>query len=274
VRIAVIGGNGFVGRNVMEGFDDCESVEQAEWVAYGLPKGIDAVIHLAANADVRAGWNHPTKDQEYGPQLTQQILEEMRRKGVRRIIFASTGSVYHPHDHNHFPDCPVHATSLYAASKIAAEQLIAAYASAGHVDATVLRFVSVLGPHYSHGLVKDFVEKLQADPTQLPIIAPGTSNKSYVHVSDVVEAMRTVLDQSHPFTIYNVGTRETAQPRAIAKWVIDEMGLDCPVVLEGETWVGDNPTIRLDTQGLRALGWRPKFTIEQAIRDTVRYLCR
>ena len=86
--------------------------------------------------------------------------------------------------------------------------------------------------------------------------------------------MRTVIDQAHPFTIYNVGTRETAQPRAIAKWVIDEMGLDCPVVLEGETWVGDNPTIRLDTQGLRALGWRPKFTIEQAIRDTVRWLTR
>ncbi len=128
----------------------------------GLVEGADAVVHLAANADVRFGWDAPRRDLEQNVIATHNVLEAMRATGVRRILFSSTGSVYGA--------CPVIPTpedapfpvqtSLYGASKAAAEDFIAAYAEAGTIAATVFRFVSVLGPRYSHGHVIDFVRQL------------------------------------------------------------------------------------------------------------------
>lgn len=265
--LAVIGGAGFVGSNIVEAFPGARVIEKGDPFLF---PDVDTVIHLAANADVRGGWNNPTVDIDSGPVLTGRVLEAMRNYGVRRLVFASTGSVYRPGIQAHEETEQPYATSLYAASKIAAEELIHAYTEAGHIDASILRFVSVLGPHYSHGLLVDFVKK--ATTESLPVLAPGTSQKSYVHVSDVVNAVRTVLDQDACGT-FNVGTNETATPLQIARWTLDTLGYaqaDTP--LDGETWVGDNPVIKLNIRKLRHLGWEPMWSIEAAVKDCVAWL--
>jgi UDP-glucose 4-epimerase len=153
--------------------------------------GADAIVHLAANADVRFGWDSPRRDLEQNVIVTHNVLEAARRQGVGHVLFSSTGSVY--------GECPVVPTpedapfpvqtSLYGASKAAAEGYIGAYVEAGVLAATVFRFVSVLGPRYSHGHVIDFVRQLQDDPSRLTILGDGTQRKSYMHVGDCVAAV-------------------------------------------------------------------------------------
>lgn len=268
MTVAITGGAGFIGGNLADYLYQPRIVEQGDPFDF---TGADTVIHLAANADVRHGWDNPTLDLQDNLFLTSQVLEAMREQGVRRLIFASTGSVYAPRDVPLVEQNQLRATSLYAASKIAAEQLIWAYQAAGHIYPTILRFVSVLGPGLHRGLVYDFVQKLGKDPTCLGVIAPGTSQKSYIHVQDICRAILTVHEQPHP-RVYNVGTDTTATPLQIAAWVADQMGLTPEITLEGETWIGDNPHILLNTDRLRKLGWAPQHTIEQAVRDAVDWL--
>ena len=264
MTVAVVGGGGFLGTNLVETLGDCRIIEKGDPLLFS---GVDAVVHLAANADVRNGWADPTRDLESNVLLTSRVLEAMRLYDVPKLVFASSGSVYAPKTGPIPETDPVHATSLYAASKIAAEQLVAAYTTAGHFDATVLRFVSVLGPHYSHGLLCDFLAKLAETPDHLDVIGPGTSQKSYVHVSDVVRAIELVLPRRERFEILNVGTNETATPLDIASWITD-----AEVRIVGDTWVGDNPHILLNCSELRALGWAPEWTIREAVEDTTNWL--
>lgn len=238
-------------------------------------EGAEVIVHLAANADVRSGWDHPERDIEANLMLTSALLAAMRATGIRRIVFASTGSVYHPveqdHFHAHVEYCPVHATSLYAASKIASEQLIHAYAAAGFVDPTIMRFVSVLGPHYSHGHVIDFVRKVRAAAEgdgRMEIIGTGHQKKGYVHVADVSRAVTMAATRNYQ-GVYNVGTPDYATPIQCAGWVADALDLPRPALRPtNESWAGDNPNIVLDCGKLRDQGWRPQHTIEQAIKET------
>jgi UDP-glucose 4-epimerase len=144
----------------------------------GLPsfiEGADTVVHLAANADVRFGWADPQRDLLQNTVATHNILEAMRVIGVKRIVFASTGSVYG--EPSLFPtpeDCPFPLqTSLYGASKAASEGLVSAYAEGCGLSATIFRFVSILGPRYTHGHVLDFTRQLVADPTRLFVLGDG-----------------------------------------------------------------------------------------------------
>lgn len=203
----------------------------------------ETVVHLAANASVRNGWDDPYRDITDGPFLTVLVLEGMRKYGVQRLVFSSSGSVYAPANAPRAVDSPLYATSLYAASKIACEELIHAYEAAGHIEARILRLVSVLGPGLRRGLIYDFVQKLRKDPHHLGVLAPGTSRKSYVYVSDVCTAILTAGEKV-PGT-YNVATTNLLTPMDIAEMVVDITGTGAIIHLEGETWIGDNPYIAL-----------------------------
>src|SRR6187402_2344558 len=148
-------------------------------------RGAQQVFHLAANADVRHGLAHPRKDIEQNLLATHNVLEAMREHGVSRIAFSSTGAVYG--DTSLLPtpeDAPFPLqTSLYGASKVAAEALLSAYAHGYGFRVHIYRFVSMLGPRYTHGHVFDFWRKLKADPTRLEVLGDGKQRKSYLHVS-------------------------------------------------------------------------------------------
>lgn len=289
MRIAITGGAGFIGTNLaaalfgvgqsvtildrhdMLSYMDHDPVHNATLLA-----GHDAVVHLAANADVRSGWEHPQLDLEQNTGLTCAVLAGMQMAGVRRLVFASTGSVYHPAavGHYHHESCELQATSLYAASKIASEQYIHAYAAAGHIDPTIVRLVSVLGPHYSHGHVIDFVKKLKPAPNAMEIIGSGFQHKGYVHARDVAEAIWLLLHLGvDGVGTYNVGTASYATPIECAGWVAEALGVPVPGLYPTmKSWPGDNPNIVLDCSKLRLLGWRPSRTIEEAIKETAQWI--
>ena len=245
--------------------------------------GADFIIHLAANADVRFGTEHPRKDLEQNTLATYNVLEAMRVADVRRIIFASSAAVLG--EPKMFPtpeDCPIPAqTSLYGASKMACEGLISAYCEGYEFEGYVFRFVSLLGPRYPHGHVFDFVRSLRADPQNLTILGDGQQCKSYLHIDDclnalmhVCETMRTARDAKHRYEVYHLGFPEYCRVEQSAGWICDQLRVEPKIEFTGGTrgWIGDNPIVFLDVRKAMATGWSPRYGIEQSIRETTRWL--
>ena len=245
-------------------------------------KGCDFVFHLAANADVRFGTEHPRKDLEQNTLATFNVLEAMRANGIKRLAFSSTGSVYGETAVIPTPeDAPFPIqTSLYGASKLAGEGLIAAYGEGFGIESRVFRFVSILGERYTHGHVFDFYRQLREHPDHLRVLGDGTQRKSYLYVQDCVDAMLHAVHVSpdavpRPHTeIYNLGTSEYVQVIDSIRIICRELGLKPELRYTGgdRGWIGDNPFIFLETKKIQAAGWRPKLTIEQGIVKTIRWL--
>jgi len=239
--------------------------------------GHDIVFHLAANADLRFGTEHPRRDLEQNTVATFNVLEAMRATGGRRIAFASTGSIYGEPDVFPTPEtCPFPVqTSLYGASKLAGEGLIAAYCAGFGFQGYVFRFVSILGERYSHGHVFDFYRKLRANPSEIEVLGDGRQRKSYLYVQDCLDAMLTVLREARePFNVYNLGTDHYCTVDESLDWICAYLGVQPRRRYTGgeRGWIGDSPFIFLDTSRVRALGWEPTLTIRQAVERTLEYL--
>lgn len=239
--------------------------------------GHDLVFHLAANADVRFGTEHPRRDLEQNTLATFNVLEAMRERGVRRVAFASTGSIYGEPEVFPTPErCPFPVqTSLYGASKLAGEGLIAAYCSGFGFEGHIFRFVSVLGERYSHGHVFDFYKKLLANPEEIEVLGDGRQRKSYLYVHDCIDAMLTALERSRePVNVLNLGTEEYCTVDDSLGWICAHLGLEPARRYTGgeRGWIGDSPFIFLDTSRIRSLGWRPKLTIREGVLRTLEYL--
>jgi UDP-glucose 4-epimerase len=239
--------------------------------------GADAIFHLAANADVRFGADNPSRDLEQNTIVTHKVLEAARVAGVKKFLFSSTGSVYGEAELVPTPeDAPFPIqTSLYGASKLACEGLIAAYAETFEIQTWMFRFVSILGPRYTHGHVYDFYQQLMQHPNELAVLGNGHQKKSYLHVSDCIEAIHTsIRDTSSLVNIFNLGVDGYCEVRDSIGWITEELKLDPEIEFGTGTkgWVGDNPLIHLDIRKIQSLGWTPKFSIEEAVRDTVSYM--
>ncbi|MBO6112255.1 MAG: NAD-dependent epimerase/dehydratase family protein [Lachnospiraceae bacterium] len=240
-------------------------------------EGCDFVFHFAANADVRMGLEHPKKDLEQNTIATFNVLEAMRANGIKRIGFSSTGSVYGEAEVIPTPeDAPFPVqTSLYAASKLACEGLLAAYAEGYDFKVYIFRFVSLLGERYTHGHVFDFCKSLKKDPKHLHILGNGRQRKSYIYIKDCLEAILTVVRNcDEKVNIYNLGTDDYCEVNDSVGWISEKLGVSPKLTYAGgeRGWIGDNPFIYLDTKKVRSLGWETKYTIRDGVEKTVEWL--
>ena len=239
--------------------------------------GCEAVFHLAANADVRFGTEHPRKDLEQNTIATYNVLEAMRANGIKKIAFSSTGSVYGESPVVPTPEdgpFPIQ-TSLYGASKAAGEGLISAYCEGFGFQACIFRFVSILGERYTHGHVFDFYQKLKADPTRLPVLGNGKQRKSYLYVQDCIDAILLAMEKApDKVNIFNLGVDGYCEVNDSIGWICAELGLTPKMDYSGgdRGWIGDNPFIFLDTKRIQSLGWKPQFSIKEGVIKTVQYL--
>ncbi len=240
-------------------------------------RGSEIVFHLAANADVRFGLEHPRKDLEQNAIATWNVLEAMRENGVRRIAFSSTGSIYG--ETQVFPtpeDAPFPIqTSLYGASKLAAEGLISAYAEGFGIQAFIFRFVSILGERYTHGHVFDFYHQLKSHPERLDVLGNGRQKKSYLYVQDCVSAILTAMEKADDrVNIFNLGTEEYCEVKDSIGWICEFLGVQPEIRYAGgdRGWVGDSPFIFLDCSRIRQFGWAPRLTIRQGMFETLGFL--
>jgi UDP-glucose 4-epimerase len=307
MRCLVTGGAGFVGSNLVDrllarGDDvvayDNFSTGQRQFLelacasprftlveadVLNLPRltaamaGSQFVFHLAANADVRFGTEHPRKDLEQNTIATFNVLEAMRANDVKAIAFSSTGSIYgEPNVHPTPEGAPLPIqTSLYGASKLAGEGLIEAYCEGFGLRGFIFRFVSILGERYSHGHVFDFYRSLRADPTRLRVLGNGLQRKSYLYVQDCIDAMFAVIDRARDrVNVFNLGTNEFCQVNDSIGWMTSHLGVEPIREYTGgdRGWIGDSPFIFLDTAKVSALGWEPKLSIREGVIKTLNYL--
>ena len=242
-------------------------------------RGGDTVYHFAANADVRFGTEHPRRDLEQNTIVTYNVLETMRANGIRRLAFSSTGSVYGEATVIPTPeDAPFPVqTSLYGASKLASEGLIAAYCEGFDFQACIFRFVSILGERYTHGHVFDFYKQLKADPTALRVLGDGRQRKSYLDVSDCLDAIAVAMASATArVSVFNLGVDHYCEVNDSIGWICERLGVNPMRHYTGgdRGWIGDNPFIFLETSRIRSLGWAPKHTIKQGIVRTIDFLAR
>lgn len=304
MKILVTGAAGFVGSNLVDrlladghevtGFDNFSTGRREFLEAAGRSarfrleqgdlsdtdavaravQGAELVFHLAANADVRFGTEHPRKDLEQNTIGTANVLEAMRTRGVRRIAFASTGSVYGEPEIFPTPeDAPFPVqTSFYAASKLAAEALIEAYCEGFGMQGYIFRFVSILGERYTHGHIVDFYRQLLDHPGHLDVLGDGRQRKSYLYVQDCLDAMLLALERcGGKANVLNLGTDEYCTVNDSIGWISERLGVSPRLNYTGgeRGWVGDSPFIFLDCSRIRALGWRPRLSIREAVVRTV-----
>lgn len=240
-------------------------------------RGCNIVYHLAANADVRFGIEHPRKDLEQNTIATFNVLEAMRSNGIKRIGFSSTGSVYGEAAMIPTPeDAPFPVqTSLYGASKLACEGLIAAYCEGFGFQSWIFRFVSILGERYTHGHVYDFYKQLNVDPKKLRVLGNGKQRKSYLYIQDCLDAMLIAVEKSEDkVNIFNLGVDGYCEVNDSIGWISQALGAKPQLEYTGgdRGWIGDNPFIFLDTSRIRSLGWEPKYSISEGVVKTVEFL--
>src|SRR3984893_14998915 len=223
----------------------------------------EAVFHLAANSDIAAGAGDFRLDLELNQLTTVAVLEAMQAHGVKRLFFASTSAVFGETDallHEDF--APLEPISFDTVAKLAAEGYVSVFAHTLGGRAVVLRFPNVVGERATHGVIYDFLRKLEADPGRLEVLGDGKQSKPYLYVGDLVEAVLTAWDKAEgAFTVYHAAGIVTTPVRDIAEIVVAAAGRkDARLVYTGgdRGWPGDVPRFRYDISRLQALGWRPE----------------
>jgi UDP-glucose 4-epimerase len=239
-------------------------------------KKFNRVYHLAANSDISLGMKDPTIDLNDTFLTTFSVLELMRKRDVKHLVFASTSAVYMPSDTMLAEDDMTQPVSLYGAAKLSSEAYISAYSHLYGLNATVVRFPNVVGRGGTHGVIFDFIKKLRRDPTRLQILGNGKQSKPYIFVDDLVDAIFHIEGRNNGgHLVCNVGPVDTICVDDIAEIVIEEMHLK-NVRLEytgGEVgWKGDVPRFNYDISKARSLGWEPKKSSREAVREAARHL--
>ena len=241
--------------------------------------GCDAVFHIAANPDVRSGARDTKTQFDNNIVATYNLLEEMREEGITKIAFTSSSTVYGeadiiPTPENYGPLIPI---SIYGASKLASEALIASYCHTFEMEGVIYRFANVVGPRSTHGVIYDFIKKLRANPEELEILGDGTQKKSYLYIDDCIDAMLFGFERAKErVEIYNIGSEDWTEVRRIADIVSEEMGLKPKYRFtggkDGRGWKGDVKFMRLDISKLKERGWKPRYGSDDAVRMTARWL--
>lgn len=239
-------------------------------------KDHDIVFHMAANPDARAGIKDTDLDLKQGTIVTYNILEAMRLNAIKKIVFASSSTVcgetpVKPIAEDYGPLQPI---SLYGASKLASEGLITAFCHLFGMQAWIFRFANVIGARATHGVVFDFINKLKRNTRELEILGDGSQEKPYLHVADCVDGFLYGFQHSNDqVNVFNLGTPSSTDVDTIARMLVEEMGLSnvrFKYTGGNRGWPGDVPQVRYDTSKTERLGWKPRYSSDEAVRRAIR----
>jgi len=300
MRILVTGGTGFIGSHLVDALvkknHDVTAIDKggldyrnpsAKYIIENLRdpetamryiKNFDIVFHLASNFSVTKSTEDPRFDFENNFLLTFNVLDAMRRNNVKKIVFTSTSAVYGKQQK--FPirdDIPfeeMRPISNYAAAKLASEVYIHSFSNLYGIEGLVLRLANVVGPRSNHGIIPDLVRKIKSDPTRLEVLGNGKQKKSYIHISDCVNAILMANEKYKGFDVLNVGSEEWITVDEIVSCVCSGMNVSPEIVHTGgeSGWKGDVPEFLFDISRIKAIGWRPEKSAKEAIFDAIKWL--
>ena len=233
----------------------------------------DMVYHLAANSDIQKGGKDPMVDYQLTFNTTFNVLQMMKKYEVKKFFFASTSAIYgETYDVLNEDYWPLKPVSNYGAGKLASEAFISAFASTYHIQTWITRFPNVVGERFTHGVIYDFIHKLQKNPNELEVLGNGEQCKPYVYVKDLVAGIQFVINNSNePYNVYMLGSDTRTKVKEIAAMVIEEMGLNASIRYTGgdRGWVGDVPEFRYDLTKVNNLGWKASYDSNGAVRKAI-----
>ncbi|MDH5807281.1 MAG: NAD-dependent epimerase/dehydratase family protein [Candidatus Verstraetearchaeota archaeon] len=239
----------------------------------------ETIFHFAANPEVRVSTINPEIHFNENIVATFNLLEAMRRKDVKEIVFASSSSVYGEPDYIPVNEnASIKPISIYGASKASCENLIHAYSKLYGIKAIILRYANVVGPRLRHGVVYDFLIKLMKNSKILEILGDGNQIRSYIHIEDAIDA--TIIawkNSSRNFEVYNIGNEDWISVNDVAKITLEVLGLKntnfiYKPILNGIGWLGDVKCIALSIEKIKSLGWKPKMNSKEALIKTIHSL--
>jgi len=305
MKIFITGGAGFIGSHLVDSLVKADTVTvydnlssgKKEFIEHHLDKGgfrftqadllephtlkkamrgHDVVFHMAANPEARRGIQNTKLDLAQETIATYNVLEAMRVNGIKKIVFASSGTIYGetpviplPEDYG-----PVLPISLYGAGKLASEGLISAFCGTFNMQAWIFRFANVVGKRATHGVIFDFIQKLKQSSAELEILGDGNQCKPYLHVEDCVDGMLFVFRHSHEkVNVFNLGGPSANDVKTIARMLVKEMGLQgvnfkYPGGDRG--WPGDVPQVRFNVEKINKLGWKARYDSHEAVARAMR----
>lgn len=250
---------------------DFETLKQAM-------EGHELIWHLGANTNILGGNKVVDLDLKNCTIATHNVLEAMRQNGIRRLLFTSSSAICGeiekmPTAEDAGPLLPI---SLYGAGKLACEGLVSAYCHLFNMQAWMFRFGNVVGASMGHGVIYDFIHKLEKNPKEMEILGDGTQEKNYFVVEDCIDGMLCAFHNSNnQCDVFNLGSESTVKVSAIAQIVAEEMGLrDVRFRYTGgkRGWPGDVPVVKFDLKKMKQLGWEAQHSSEEAVRIAARRL--
>jgi len=301
MRIVITGGAGFIGSHLAEALVKKEEVivfdnfssgrrEFLKGVNVKIIRGdvrnleevkkaceeVDMVYHFAADPDVRNSLKEPLENFKIDVLGTLNVVEACRLNDVKQIVFASSSVVYGNAGIPTLENARIDPVSNYGAAKAASEYYVSTYSQLYGMRGIVLRYVNIIGPRLTHGVIYDFHQKLKRNPEELEILGDGSQEKSYLHVDDAVNAtLFAIRSTKKDFDVFNVGCEEKITVEKIAHSIISRLRLeDVRYKYTGGKigWPGDVPIMLLSIEKLKGLGWEPQFTIEKSILCTIDWL--
>lgn len=236
---------------------------------------IEMVYHLAANSDIQKSAKEPGIDFKNTFKTTYAVLEAMRRCGISRLFFASTSAVYGEKERECVAeDCGnLTPISYYGGAKLASEAFISSYAYMNDINVTIFRFPNVIGPRLTHGVIYDFIRKLEGNPVTLKILGDGTQRKPYIYITDLIEAILFIVHlEEQNVNIYNIGSESSTTVTEIADMVCEKMGLkqvEYEYTSGNRGWKGDVPCFQYNLDKIHKTGWHAKYTSNEAVSLTL-----
>ena len=234
----------------------------------------EMVYHLAANSDIQKGGKNPLIDYNLTFNTTFYVLQCIKEFGVKKLFFASTSAIFGETSDVLFEAYgPLQPVSNYGAGKLASEAFISAFSSTYNIQTWIARFPNVVGERFTHGVIYDFVHKLQGDPNDLEVLGNGEQCKPYVYVKDIIEGIQFIINHSHErFNVYMLGSNTRTKVKEIAEMVIGEMGLNAKIHYTGgdRGWVGDVPEFSYNLEKINKLGWYAKYNSNESVKLAIR----
>jgi len=227
----------------------------------------DQVIHLAARAGVRPSLEAPALYQRVNVEGTVNLLEAARLSGVKKLILASSSSVYGINSKVPFSESdPITSPiSPYAASKLACEALGHVYHHVYGLDVVMLRFFTVYGPRQRPDLAIYKFAKLISAGLAIPVFGDGSTARDYTYISDTLEGIIACTTREFGYQIYNLGESQTVNLNRLIELLENALGRKA-LINRLPPQPGDVPLTCADvTKAQEQLGYQPRIKIEEGI---------
>jgi UDP-glucose 4-epimerase len=236
---------------------------------------ITEVWHLAANSDIPAGVSDANVDLHDTFMTTFNTLEVMKKIGIHVLYFSSSSAIYGDFGEQEIKEDvgPLMPISNYGAMKLASEALISAALESFLEKVCIYRFPNVVGIPATHGVILDFITRLKNEPNQLSVLGNGQQQKTYLHVSELIEAMLFINSNTDVgINYYNIGAQDRGiSVKQISEITVSRISPDAKILYQDSDrgWVGDVPRFYYCIDKLNELGWRPNMSSLEVITRAV-----